>query len=559
MKSYTAKITHSLTLNPWQLCDLEMILNGGFSPLNNFMSQADYNRVIHEMRLVDGSLWPIPITLDTNEELPAGMITLQDPEGALLATLDVNEVWQPNKKEEAQAVFGTIDEAHPGVNYLLHQKGSHYISGKLTKVCIPKHYDFTQYRLSPEQVKDRLKALSVKRLVGFQTRNPMHRAHYELTLRAAKQHDAKLLIQPVVGMTKPGDIDYFTRARCYQKILDHYPLNTTFLNFLPLAMRMAGPREALWHMLIRKNYGCTHFIIGRDHAGPGVDSHGKPFYDPYAAQDLAKEYQSEAGIEMIPFQEMVYSQPQKKYIPINQAKKDENILRISGTEIRHLLNTGQEIPAWFSFPEIITELRDTYPSKNKQGVVIFLTGLSGAGKSTIAKALITKLMETTKRKITLLDGDIVRKNLSYGLGFSRKDRDANIARIAFVAAEVAKHGGIAICAQIAPYATARNNARKIAEAGGAFIEVHISTPLDICEQRDPKGLYEKVRNGKIKNFTGITDPYELPKQPDIELDTSSMSIENSADKIISYLTKQGYLKEVYKGSPQTEALTDSST
>ncbi|ACJ18616.1 bifunctional sulfate adenylyltransferase/adenylylsulfate kinase [Coxiella burnetii] len=535
----------SLILNPWQLCDLEMLFNGGFAPLNGFLSKADYYCVIETMRLVDGSLWPIPITLDVKSEFATKLIigeplALRDDQGSLLGILEVEEIWEPDKYKEAHCVFGTLDEAHPGVKQLLRHKGSFYLNGKLTKINAPKHYDFIQYRLSPQQLKDKLKGLH-KNLVGFQTRNPMHRAHFELTRCAAEICNANLLIQPVVGITKLGDMDYVTRARCYEIMLSYYPPGTTFLNFLPLAMRMGGPREALWHMLIRKNYGCTHFIIGRDHASPGVDSRGKPFYEPYAAQALAQKYQTEAGIQIVPFHEIVYSQAKQKYIPVNQIQQNETTLKISGTEIRRRLREGLEIPEWFSYPEVIAELRKSFPPKNKQGITLFLTGLSGAGKSTISKALIAKLQEMDERKITLLDGDVVRKNLSHGLGFSREDRDANVARIAFVASEVTKHGGMAICAQIAPYADTRKRAREIVESQGIFIEVYISAPLEICEQRDPKGLYGKARMGIIKIFTGISDPYEPPASPEIIIETNQITIEESVAKIIFYLLEKGYL------------------
>lgn len=536
----------SLTLNSWQLCDLEMLFNGGFAPLTEFMSRSDYECVVAEMRLVDGTLWPMPITLDVAAELAKTLVlnealALRDHENNLLGTLVIEELWQPDKIKEAQLVFGTVDEMHPGVKQLLRDKGDFYVSGQLTKIALPKHYDFIQYRHTPQQLKERLRALGINRLVGFQTRNPMHRAHFELTRRAAKVCHAHLLIQPVVGMTKPGDVDYYTRARCYKKILAHYP-ETTLLNFLPLAMRMAGPREALWHMLIRKNYGCTHFIIGRDHAGPGNDSQGRPFYQPYAAQELAERYQTEAGIEIVAFQEMVYSKTRGHYAPIDQVEKDEEILQISGTELRARLRDGAEIPVWFSYPEVIAELRKSFPQKHKQGITLFFTGLSGAGKSTIANALIARLMEIGDRKITLLDGDVVRHTLSYGLGFSRQDRDANIARIGYVASEVTKHGGIAVCAPIAPYAAARRKARELVAEQGAFIEIYVATPLAECERRDPKGLYQRARSGELKNFTGVDDPYEQPEHAEIVLDTTRVSLEVAVNAIIEYLAARGYLK-----------------
>ncbi len=537
----------SWDLSMRQLCDLELLLNGAFSPLEGFMGADDYDAVLANLRLADGLLWPIPITLDVNTAFadsvePGARIALRDPEGVLIATLDVDSKFIPDKNAEALAVFGSADEAHPAVHYLNHQANDVYLGGRLTGVEPPRHYDFKHLRNSPAQVRERFEKLGWRRVVAFQTRNPMHRAHQELTFRAAKETEANLLIHPVVGMTKPGDVDHFTRVRCYEHLLSHYPDQTTMLSLLPLAMRMAGPREALWHALIRKNYGCTHFIVGRDHAGPGVDSKGKPFYGPYDAQELMEAYADELDITMVPFKNMVYVEDRAEYQPQDEVAEGTNVLQISGTELRRRLREGLEIPEWFSFPDVIAELRKTHPPRYRQGFTVFFTGLSGSGKSTIANALMIKLLELGGRRITLLDGDIVRKNLSSELGFSKEHRDLNILRIGYVASEITKNGGIALCAPIAPYAATRRSVRELIEPVGGFLEVHVATPLEVCESRDRKGLYAKARAGLIKGFTGIDDPYEDPAEPEMRIDTTTLTPDLAAHRILIKLKSMGYIR-----------------
>jgi len=535
------KLTHR------QICDIELLLSGGFSPLDGFMTKADYDAVIEDLHLADGTLWPMPITLDINDAFATSIsvgehIALVDQEGTLIATMEVSDKWQPNKSHEAAKVFGADDLAHPAVAYLHNEAGNTYIGGKLKGIRPLTHYDYSQLRDTPTELRAKFEKWGWKKIVAFQTRNPMHRAHQELTFRAAQEAEANLIIQPVVGMTKPGDIDHHSRVRCYQHIIKQYPAQTTTLSLLPLAMRMGGPREAVWHAIIRKNYGCTHFIVGRDHAGPGKNSQGEDFYGPYEAQEMVTKYQDELGIQMVPFQMMVYVENKAEYHPITEVGKDESVLNISGTEFRRRLQEGLDIPEWFSYSEVVAELRKTHPPKHKQGFVIFLTGLSGAGKSTIANALLVKFLEMGDRKVTLLDGDVVRENLSDELGFSKTDRDKNIKRIAFVAKEIAKNGGIAICAPIAPYAEARNNARKEIKSSGGFLEIYISTPLEVCEARDPKGLYAKARAGRIEGFTGVSDPYETPESPDLAIDTQDTSAEEAAQRIILKLEKEGFIK-----------------
>jgi len=537
----------SWDLTARQLCDLELLLTGGFSPLRGFMKRADYERVCHNMHLTSGVIWPMPITLDVTEEFAKKLqpgtskIALRDPEGVMLAVLDVEDVWQPDRKAEAESVFGSASNAHPGVDYLLNRSNPWYVGGKLEGLQLPSHYDFKTLRLTPAELRTEFARLGWRRVVAFQTRNPMHRAHVELTFRAAKTVEANLLIHPSVGMTKPGDVDYFTRVRCYQLLLSKYPPGTVKLSMLPLAMRMGGPREAVWHALIRKNHGVTHLIVGRDHAGPGKDTDGKPFYGPYEAQELFRKHEREIGVTMVPFSMMVYLEDQDTYVPDNEVPQGARVLNISGTELRDRLNEGRDIPAWFTYPEVVRELRRSFPPRHKQGVTIFFTGLSGSGKSTIANILLTKFLEMGGRPVTILDGDLVRKHLSSELGFSKEHRDINIRRIGYVASEITKNGGIAICAPIAPYDATRKHVRSLIDPYGGFILVHVATPIETCEERDRKGLYAKARAGIVKEFTGISDPYEVPADAEVVINTAELSAEESAQEIILHLEQQGFI------------------
>jgi sulfate adenylyltransferase len=537
----------SWDLTPRQFCDLELLLNGSFSPLTGFLGKADHDSVCERMRLADGTLWTIPITLDIPRELAAklspgkSVLALRDPEGVMLAALHVEELWEPDLAASAQAVFGTVDEKHPGVAHLLKKTQPVFVGGRLEGLQLPLHYDFRSLRQTPAELRAEFAREGWRRVVAFQTRNPMHRAHCELTLRAAKEAKANLLIHPTVGMTKPGDLDHYTRVRCYQAVLPRFPQHTAKLALLGLAMRMGGPREAVLHAIIRKNHGCTHFIVGRDHAGPGNDSKGKPFYGPYDAQELLRSFESELGVTMVPFKQLVYVEDLDTYFPVDEVPEGKRTLDISGTELRQRLAEGRDLPGWFTFPEVGEELRRTHPPRHKQGFTVFLTGLSGAGKSTIASVLLVKFMETGGRPVTLLDGDMVRKNLSSELNFSKEHRDINIRRIGYVASEITKNGGIAICAPIAPYDSVRKEVRGTIEPGGGFVLVHVATPIETCEERDRKGLYAKARAGILKEFTGISDPYEVPTDADLVIDASLLSQEEAAQEILLFLEREGYV------------------
>lgn len=536
----------SWTLNDRQSCDLELLLNGGFSPLKGFLNQADYESVLDQMRLKNGTLWPMPITLDVTEATAKTLsvgdaLVLRDQEGFALAILNIDSLWTPDRRQEAEKVFGTTDETHPAVNYLLNESNPVYLGGALRGLSLPKHYDYQNLRRSPEEVRQAFAKRGWDNIVAFQTRNPMHRAHVELTERAARQLRANILIHPVVGLTKPGDVDHYTRVRCYRHVLDSYPTGTAMLSLLPLAMRMGGPREALWHAIIRKNYGCNYFIVGRDHAGPGNDRNGEPFYGPYDAQDLLRQHEEELGIRMVPFQLMVYVEDRAEYMPVDAVPKGLKTLNISGTELRRRLDKGLDIPDWFSYPKVVEELRKSRPPLNRRGFTVFFTGLSGSGKSTLANGLLVKLMEDGRRPVTLLDGDIVRTHLSSELGFSREHRSINVRRIGFVAGEITKNGGVALCAPIAPYRADRRANRELISQFGGYIEVFVSTPLEVCEARDVKGLYAKARQGIVKEFTGISDPYEAPEHAEIVINSSATDPENLVQQILLQIEQLGYL------------------
>ncbi len=528
------------------LCDLELLATGGFSPLDRFMGQADYQRVLTEMRLSDGTLFPIPLTLTINkEDLPTRgeWITLCDSRNYRIAIMRLEEVFRWDPIREARLVLGTVDPRHPLVSEM-ERWGDLCISGELRVLSPPKYYDFVELRRTPAEVRGCLAKMGHERVVAFQTRNPMHRVHEALTKRAVERVGGSLLIHPAVGLTKPGDVDHYTRVRVYKALVDNYYEGySVALSLLPLAMRMAGPREALWHAIIRRNYGATHFVVGRDHAGPGNDSAGRPFYGPYEAQQMMDQYREELGVEAVVFRELVYLEEEDDYIAREEAPADAKALYISGTQVREeYLDRGTPLPSWFTRPETANILTEAHPPRNKQGICLWFTGLSGSGKSTIASAVVPMLLEYG-RQATVLDGDVVRTHLSKGLGFSKEDRDTNILRIGFVAGEIARHRGTVICAAISPYRSTRNEARKMV-GGEHFIEIFVDTPLEVCEQRDVKGLYARARRGEIKGFTGIDDPYEAPLNPEIRVNTVDRTPEENARLIVEYLSERGFLNTV---------------
>lgn len=533
----------SVQLSPRALCDLELLATGAFSPLDRFMGEADYARVLAELRLAGGALFPIPIVLRVPVEpplAPGDELALRDQRNNVVALMRVDEQFGWDAAAEAAAVLGTVDARHPLVAEMS-AWGSRCLSGPLTVLELPRAPDFAALRLTPAATRARLQALGYSRVVAFQTRNPLHRVHEELTRRAAEAVGGALLIHPAVGLTRPGDVDHYSRVRIYQALVErYYDPARTLLALIPLAMRMAGPREALWHALIRRNYGASHFIVGRDHAGPGLDSQGRPFYHPLAAQELVARHAAELGVTMVPFDELVYLPDEDRYVEAGEAPPGARTASLSGTEVREAyLARGRPLPPWFTRPETAAILAETYPPRHRQGFVVWFTGLSGAGKSTIAETLVALLLERG-RQTTLLDGDVVRTHLSKGLGFSREDRDANVLRIGFVAAEVARHGGAAVCAAVSPYRAARNEVRHMVGVE-RFVEVFVDTPLAVCEERDTKGLYAKARRGELRGFTGVDDPYEPPANPELRLATVDRTSEECARQIIALLEERGFV------------------
>ncbi len=539
-----ASTLRSIQLTQRQTCDLDMLAVGAFSPLTTFMGKNDLESVVDEMRLADGPVFPIPVTLSVDDlaNIEIGrQLALRDRKNNLLAVLDVEEISEWDRHRVSVGVFGTTDPRHPLVSEMAGW-GKYNLSGRLRVLRLPEYHDFRELRLTPAQARERLAAMGRRDVVAFQTRNPIHSAHEIMTQRAIERTDGTLLLHPVVGMTKEGDIDHYTRVRTYKAVAERaYPPDRVLLSLLPLAMRMAGPREAVWHAIIRRNYGANHLIVGRDHASPGVDSHGKPFYGPLAAQELAQKYSSETGVGVIAFQEFAYLPEEDRYEEVGKVPAGRRTLSLSGTQIREeYLGNGAELPDWFTRKEVAAILAESHPPRHRQGVCVWFTGLSGSGKSTTAEILVSLLLEAG-RQATVLDGDVVRTHLSKGLGFSREDRDINVNRIGFVASEIVRHGGIALCAAVSPYRQSRNQVRQMFR-DGSFIEVFVDTPLEVCETRDSKGMYAKARRGEIKDFTGINDVYEEPESAEIVLDTVSVPAAENARRIFEQLRSAGFLR-----------------
>ncbi|MFP7754520.1 bifunctional sulfate adenylyltransferase/adenylylsulfate kinase [Thermodesulfobacteriota bacterium B35] len=537
----------SLDLNTRQLCDLESLLNRAFYPLSGYLNQEDYQAVLADMRLADGSVWPVPICLDVSERFAASLspgqcIALNDQEGFLLALLTVEDVWRPDKRHEAEAVYGTADATlHPGVRYLYEQVGDWYVGGSIEGVSLPIHYDFRDLRLTPSETHRRFTQYGWRRVLGFHTREYLHCAHREMVLAAAREVSASIFLHPVVGLEYPGNMDHYTHVHCYQEFVNHFPRNMIMLGITPLAERHAGPREALWHAMIRKNYGCSHFMVAEDHGDPFAGTRQELFYPRGTAQDLVDSLAGETGIEMVPERPMGYVEEKAQYVFLDEVV-EEQVKNITSEELRRRLEWGLEIPSWFSYPDVVAELQRAFPPRSRQGFTIFLTGLSGSGKSTIAKVLMVRFMEMRDRPVTLLDGDIVRKNLSSELTYSREHRNLNVTRIGFVASEITKNGGIALCAPIAPYEESRQANRALISRYGGYIEVYVATPLTVCEQRDRKGLYAKARAGLVKGVTGVSDPYIPPSNPELIIDTSQMTPAEAVQEVLLYLEEQGYIR-----------------
>ena len=537
----------SLTLSQRQLCDLELMMNGGFTPLDGFMDRESWAHVLESMRLPGGELWPIPVTLDVKRELaeriePGTRVALRDQEGLVLAVLDVSGIWEPDKRIEAQQVYGTTSARHPGVRHLYERIGAVYVGGRVSGIRLPTHYDYQDLRHSPRELGRFFDRLGWRRIVAFHTSRPMHKRERELTLHAAREVRGHLLLHPVAGVTMHHDLGHFARIKCYQEILRHYPQQLAALSLLPLATRGAGPREALWHAIIRRNYGCTDFIVESGHATPAQPAGAEALYSSRAAQDLAREHERELGIAIFPAGRLGYSPGARRYVPVgNGGVHEDETVPFGDADLAARISHEEEVPDWFTYPEVVERLRAVYPAPREQGITLFFTGLSGSGKSTLAKIMYGKFIEEGRRSVTLLDGDIVRHHLSSELGFSKAHRDINVRRIGFVASEITKNRGVAICAPIAPYAGTRRDVREMVEAHGAMVEIYVCTPLEVCEARDRKGLYARARRGIIPEFTGISDPYEVPEHPEITIDTTDLTPMQAAQEIFLYLFAKGYL------------------
>jgi sulfate adenylyltransferase len=536
----------SIALDDRQLCDFELLTTGAFSPLTGFMNRSNYESVLDRLKLQDGTLWPVPICLDISaikaRSVESGQsVAIRDPEGFLLAVMHVEDMWQPDKEKEARLLYGTTDRSHPGVAQLFHKSGEFYIGGVLEVLNLPLHFDFKQLRMTPPEVRGLYKKLGWNRIIGYHTANTIHRPEFEMAIRAMQKSRANLLLLPGVAMSGPGDFDYYTRVRCYRHVVGYFPPESAIMSLLPISTRMAGPRDALLQCIIGKNYGCTHFIIGHQHADPGAQNGTEPFYDSTATQTFVQEWAEEVGIAVVPFNELMYLPFEDEFQPADEVAAGTETISLTGLDIRQRIRSGRKIPRWATFPEVVGELKNAYPPPSRQGFTIFFTGLSGAGKSTIARVLYAKMLEIGKRPVTLLDGDIVRQNLSNELSFSKEHRDINVRRIGFVASEITKNRGVAICAPIAPYATTRAEIRSNIEAVGGFIEVHVATPLEVCEKRDRKGMYAKARAGLIKGYTGIDDPYEIPEAPEVRVDTSGKSPDEAAQEILIYLGQKRFI------------------
>jgi sulfate adenylyltransferase len=539
----------SIDLNKRQLCDLELLLNRAFYPLKGYLDRIDYESVLSSMRLADKTVWPMPICLDVTEKTASSLqegqkIALNDEEGFMLAILTVGDIWKPDKRMEAEKVYGCVNaEKHPGVRYLLNSAADWYVGGAIEGLHLPLHFDFKELRLTPSDTNRRFSQSGWRNIIGFHTDEYLHCAHREMVMKAARDSSCNIFLQPVVGLDHPGNIDHYTHVRCYEEIVKQFPRSMSMLSLIPLANRWAGPREALWHAIIKKNYGCSHFLVADNHGDPfaHLENDGL-FYPPHAAQETVAQYGDEIGITMVPLKEMVYVEDRAEYIAKDEATPDMDIKGISSAELKRRLENDLEIPAWFSYPEVVAELKKAFPPRSRQGFTVFLTGLSGSGKSTIAKALMIKFMEMRERPVTLLDGDIVRHNLSSELTFSKEHRNLNITRIGFVASEITKNGGIALCAPIAPYEESRQVNRELISRYGGYIEVHVATPIEVCEQRDRKGLYAKARAGTVKGVTGVSDPYIPPANPELTIDTTNITPAEAAQEILLYLEEQGYIK-----------------
>jgi sulfate adenylyltransferase len=516
------------TLGEAQLGELELLTSGVFAPLRGFMDAADVAAVDVRGTLADGMPWPVPVILDVPADaIPpdADHLVLQDQEGSPLAVLAITERL-----------------AKPSVVRL---------AGPVTALREPEHGPFRQLRRRPEEVRAELSAdaaspatspgATAGNVLAYATRRPLNKRHIGQLRHFASQLNARLLVLPLIA----GPADVVTRPEALVRTVlaasQHLPADTLVVP-VPLASRAAEPDAKTADLraaaVVAAAYGATHLLAD----APGLA--GSPGGTKPGPLDLPG-----VPIPVIGTGEWAYDPRSEVWRPLALIEPGAEQGELTDSELGALLDSGAEIPAWFAPPSVARELRRARPPRAERGLAIFFTGLSGSGKSTVARGLAEALIERGDRTVSLLDGDQVRHLLSAGLTFSRADRDLNIARIGYVAAEVARHGGIAICAPIAPYAQARAAAREMVTEVGDFLLIYISTPVDVCAARDRKGLYAKARAGLIKGFTGVSDPYEEPRDADLVLDTSAMTRQQAVDSVLKLLSTGGWLA----GAPDESA------
>jgi sulfate adenylyltransferase len=525
----------SLDLGWRQQCELEMLMTGAYSPRTGFMTRAQCVRVESDRQLDDGSFWPLPVTLASRQKIaaelkPGDRVALRDGEGFMLAVLTVSDVW-----DDDGAKPNEIEPNKTEPNKIWH------LGGAVEGVALPSHPDFASLRATPAELRALFARRGWRRVVAWQAHHPMHRAQFEFCLKSAIENEANLLLHPQVG----GDITdapgYFGLVRSFLAIRERFPAATTQLSLLPAPPREASVCALLLRAIVARNYGCSLLIAGGEHQADGNCRRGEDLTRAHADLPVA-ELADKIGVQLIAYPRMVYVEDRAEHLPESEAPAAARLLTLSGEEFQRRMRAGLKIPDWFSFPEVLAELHRQSPPRERQGFTVFFTGLSGSGKSTLARALTARLMEMGGRSVTLLDGDIVRRHLSSELGFSKAHRDINVRRIGFVASEITKNRGIAICAPIAPYRQTRRDVRAMIEAAGGFVEIHVATPIETCESRDRKGLYAKARAGLIPEFTGVSDPYEVPENPELAIDTTHLGIDEAVQQVLLKLEHEGYLR-----------------
>jgi sulfate adenylyltransferase len=537
----------SLDLSWKQICELELLLNGALSPLTGYMNQAERHSVLSGMKLPDGLFWPRPVMLVVSEKaaqnLAAGQtVALRDSEGVMPAILHISEVWPADPEAEmALAEASGVPLARTQA-----EAGQFYVGGRLEGVTLPPRHDFLNLRLTPAEMREQFARLGWRKVMAYQPSQALHRPQYEFLLRTAMQQEANLLIHAVAGSDPVLESGHFALVRACQALMPRLPASTSMLALNPMTPWAAGPRKTLLKAIMARNYGCSQLVTGGETVLESLhkeSSQRRGQDTPNLSSDTVYAVAKESlGVTLLPFPRMVYVEDRDEWLPEETVPADTRSESMSGAELTRRLMQNIKVPEWFSFPEVLDEMRKAYPPRKQQGFTVFFTGLSGSGKSTIARALTVRLMEMGGRRVSLLDGDIVRTHLSSELGFSKAHRDINIRRIGFVASEITKHGGTAICAPIAPYQATRRAVRSMIEEWGGFLEIHVSTSVEVCEGRDRKGLYAKARAGLIPEFTGVSDPYEIPENAELTIDTTRYSVEEAVQMIVLKLEHEGYLR-----------------